>query len=889
MGVTSFKLNTLPGARRSRSIELSKDLTAPERVRAWEANATPAGGGKHTNYFGQEKGEVSRFNRRMVLRGVNVSQENWHHIQSWRDQGEPLAISPLWDGENTLTVLPLGKPAPGEVPLQDFLIADKRSEVDFTRYSTRFHPDTGLPAGFHIPLYTDCWQGENLDVRNVIDDDHFPSFEYRAYSDRDAADVGSITRVYLDPRWDADVFWVDQLVCIQTRELTTNIHEIARVDAINSAGNYMDLSKTPAGDAVLDGTADYSYANRTSVSSNICADGDMSDSGIGSWPERGAPLLAEKSKTRNETGTQCLRFISSGGDSGVEQVIGGIPAGTNLVIWLRYKAIIKTGANSLEIQIRNSTDGVDLLNEDVDPVIGEYTWFRYSYKVADGATDPSVIELWLTGAIADPDEVCIDRIEIYQNAVPNGGMEPLAADTYDAEGAAITTSTAANTTYAGNTCTDDGLAGLWDLSDAAVGMIAVETGGAYGRINTVNDIGLGANIVVDAWVNGPPVNGNACAVHWAVAPSWNEQIGAAPDQLWQDTDEHGGGYSQGITGNIANEGIRTVTNVLDAIGDNNWALIAGWFKVSAGSARFRSDGGAVNILQGIDSAAWEWWSTIYQIDPADTRLRVVADGINSTFLCDDICAVRLPCLTPTTEGAAFDDAVYQIPGEVGVVDGATTGAAIIGCWRPGVDNGDLPDDAYLLDISRDTMDTQNRISLFYDKANTRIEMAITSGGANVNTNGGADTFSAGDRVFFALWIDDTGAPNTETKVWTKVNQDAPVSGTNNASTLPNALSRIWIGRNGDNFGFPAMGSVTIAAIETPIGSVAVGDVEALLELMAGDTGYEAELTLLEETYGIIYEIEPNGITPWHPADGEYIKCDIALREIGRIGAFSNAY
>ena len=787
MGVTSFKLNTLPGARRSRSIELSKDLTAPERVKAWDASSRAAGGGKHVNYFGQERGEVSRFNRRMVLRGVNVSQENWHHLRSWRDQGEPLALSPLWPADTTLTVLPLGKPAPGEAPLQDFLIADKRSAVDFTRYSTRFHPDTGLPAGFHVPLYTDGWKGEQINVGDVINDAHFPSFEYRAYVDRDAADVGSITRVYLGPRYDADSFWVGQLVMVQTRELTTNKFEAARVDAINSASNYMDLSLIPAGDAVLTQTSDYTYANRTSVSNNLCPDGDMSDSGVGSWTDENTPELTEKSKTFRETGQQGFRIIGGGGAFGKKLTIGSFAAGTDLVVWCRVNVIRGVGFNLL---LWNLTDGAAIINE-ATAVTG-WQWMRFAGKVADGATDPSAVRLYLLqdGAGADT-EFSVDRIEIYQNGVVNGGME----GPYDNE--------------------------------------------------------------------APQID---------VAPDWTAVGGpAAPgDTLSEDADEHGGEDAQGIDVDAGNKGVETdTTNVFVA---DNWYLVGAYFKVDSGEAMMRTETFNV-LLEGIDDAAYTFHAALW---PANINegLMVESDGGAADFRVDDVFAVRLPhLLAADVEGGPFDDAFYDLPLPLD-----TTAFTFYTVWNPGVANTEFASSVATLTLaSRREPDLNERMQVFYAAGTFTFRTRAAGAGVDVTVS---KTFSAGDTIIIFGRYD-----GGDVDVWVKVGTDAVVTDADVGSAIGTGITRLFFRANS----FMQMSRGAYSA--TTIINEALSDATILdmIGIIAGSSGYEAELTLLEETYGIIYEIEPNGITPWHPADGEYIKCDIALREVGRIGAFSNAY
>ncbi len=869
MGVTSFKLNTLPGARRSRSIELSKDLTAPERVRAWEANATPAGGGKHVNYFGQERGEVSRFNRRMVLRGVNVSQENWHHIQSWRDQGEPLALSPLWPADTVNTVLPLGKPAPGEDPLQDFLIADKRSAVDFERYSTRFHPITGLPAGFHVPLYTDGWKGEQINVGDVINDAHFPSFEYRAYIDRDAADVGSITRFYLDPRWDADVFWVGQLVMVQTRELDTNVNEIARVDAVNSAGNYLDLSQTTVADAVLTNTSDYTYANRTSVSNNLVPDGDQSDSGVGSYSTVADIELLEKTKTDNETGIQAVRFITDDAADGWSLSIGEVPEATEFAILAR----VRLDRGNFLLNLWNVTEAANDLTENWQASGGiapgdDYTWLRYTVQVSGGAGQKE-IQLRVVQTGATDSEGLIDRIEIYQNSAVNGGMAADADDMYEAELAAVTTSNAATTTYAGNVVSD---AAAWDLSLAVVGEYAAESGGAYGRINNVND---GADqITVDAWINGPPVNGNACAVHFAVAPDWDERnIAPANDELWQDDDSHSGDYAQGVGVNASGQGIDTPAAPFET---DKWYLVGAYFKVASGAVTMEEDVSGDDIVSGIDGVAYTFHSGIFRAG-GNRGLMIRADGGAADWLVDDVMVVRIPNLA-STDGGPHDDAIYDLPEAL-----PTTGFTMIGSFTPDIDHGDYDMFATFLDVSRHFHDVFNMVRVYWFYTTNQFAFSITNGGATVASKIGT-TWSAGDKVCWAAKC--TGNPNGDSGVWVKVGTGATVTDDAINNTIPDGLSRAWL-RYGYNFERQPRASIGNYIVINE--AMADADIEAILETMAGDTGYEAELTLLEETYGIIYEIEPNGITPWHPADGEYIKCDIALREIGRIGAFSNAY
>jgi len=873
---TSIKIKTLPGARRSRSIELNPDgLT--KGVKRWEASTSPAGGGRHTNYYGQERGEVSRYNRRMVLKGMRITQEDWHHIESWRDQGEPLSISPLWPEDTTVTVLPLGKPAPGEDPLQDFLISEKRSAVDFTRYSTRFHPVTGLPAPFHVPLYTDGWQGEQINVGDVINDEHFPSFEYRAYTDRDAADVGAITRFYLDPRFDVDVFWTTQFVMVQTKELDTNVFALAMVNAINSAGNYIDLETTDGGSALAD-VADFTHANRTSISNNLVADGDMSDSRTGSWADNGGADLIEKSKTENETGIQSLRVVGGGAAQGTLQELGDVPPDTEMVIWARISATMgRLLANGpVDLQIYNVDDAVNELTETPALVAFDtYTWFRYSVTIAAGGAGQKTIQLHVEQPDGDLAEWNVDRIEIYQSTVVNGGMEGDADGVYDGEDI-VTTSNAATTTYAGVVCTD---AAAWNLAQAKVGMYALESGGAYGRIVGVND---GADTVtVDAWENGPPVNGNDLEVRYAVAAGWgNSGCDVAADQLWQEVaDTHGGSSAQGAIVDATSEGIITATNVFAT---DEWYLVGGHFKVASGDIVMKESVSGTTIVDGMSNAtaaAYTFFARPFQAG-GNRQMFIRTLGGGGEWLSDDIFAVRLPHLT--TDGGPFDDAVYDLPE---VLD-PTTGFTVFGSWTPDVANTDtatLGVAAYFADISRHIFDVNYHIAVVWVTGLNAFRLQVVDAGGVVNTATVATTFSAGDKTY---WAAKCGAnPNGASKAWFKVGTAAPVTGTGANNTIPSGASRAWL-RYGVDFTRPAHGSEGGITIINE--ALSDSDIEAILEIMAGDTGYEADLTLLNETYGIIYEIEPNGIRTWDTS-GEHVTCDIALREVGRIGAFSNAY
>ena len=860
-----LKLCTLPGSPRARSIEINYGLSDPEGVRSWEADSSPAGGGRYTNYYGQPRGEVSRYNRRMMLKGVKVAQENWHHIRSWRDQAEPLTLSPLWSratAGTVNTVLPLGKPAPGEGHLQDFLIADKRSEVDFTRYSRRFHPDTGEAVEFHVPLYTDGWKGEQANIGDVIHDTNFPSFEYRAYVDRDAVDVGSITRVYLDPRWDADKFIVGQLVCIQTRELSTNYFEIARVDAKSAANNYLDLSQTTVADAVCTNTSEYTFAQGTSISNNLCPDGDMSDSGVGTWSDRGAPILVEKTDTMNEIGTRALRVIGDGNDTGAEVILGEVPAGTDLVVMVR----VDSQRGSAVVNLRDDTTGID---HTMGAAVTGWQWIKYCVEINRGGAGQKEVHLQFFQSGVTEAEMIVQRVEIYENEQDNGGFEPEVGDTFDF-GDNITPNSTDNTVYGAAQVQDT--VGPWDLSLGIVGLIAVAAGGSYGRVSGVND---GTDTVtVDSWIGGIPANGELCNLRQAEAPGWNDQSmePTTANYLTQDIDSHSGTYAQGAIADQDSEGF---TSAVSSLTSGEWYYIGSYLKMASGSVQYRETGGAAFSQFAFgDYLTYGIADTILRSTVGGT-IQVKSTGGAAEWLTDDFWVIRLM-------GNPYENGEYDLPEQLD-----TDGYTIFWTWVPDVANGAYPAAAANnWTISRREFDATNRVFASYVPSTTTMQFTNTSTASGAdNSDIATTTFSAGDKIHMAMKVDGgTGAM----KSWRKINQDAASTGTGAGATIAAGLTRLFL-RAGpdDEYHFNCRGALSGITVVNEI--MADADIEEVLEIMAGDTGYEQDLTLLEETYGIIYEIEPNGITPWHPADGEYITCDIALREVGRIGAFRNAY
>ncbi|MHC4180594.1 MAG: hypothetical protein ACYSWU_24105, partial [Planctomycetota bacterium] len=58
------------------------------------------------------------------------------------------------------------------------------------------------------------------------------------------------------------------------------------------------------------------------------------------------------------------------------------------------------------------------------------------------------------------------------------------------------------------------------------------------------------------------------------------------------------------------------------------------------------------------------------------------------------------------------------------------------------------------------------------------------------------------------------------------------------------------------------------------------------EILAGDTGYENEHSLLKRTFGRVYYIEDFTATPWSPAtsEGDKYRVSLVLREQYQLGA-----
>lgn len=751
-----------------------------------------------------------------------VSDTELVTLTEMQESRQDLCISPPWT-EAAVTFLGL------EEGLDDMREPLTRGSVDFSRSSARFNSVTGEKTPFNEPHFENGVVGKGLNISDVINDALTPSFEFKTYLTADAADAGGNTTLITIAPADAVLIddWKaanDDVMVIATEDKTTDTHETFEIDSINTTTGVITASTVTGGaaSAVLSGTSDYLIANRTYITNNLIADGQMEADGVGSWPKV-SDAVAVKDDADKETGIRSLRVIlpSAGNNKGVDQTVGTLQAFTEVAIFFRYKIIFGTWKFAMTaaggVNITESLSGTD------------WTDFRASWNV--GASGLGV-DFKLLGDTTTFGQIKLDRAEVYINKC-RGSMEPDAGDTYDAEDAAITSSTGATTTFTANTAVD-GTA--WDLSLAVVGEIA-EADGKHGRINDVND---GTDtITVDSWIGGTPGDGNQCDIKFGVAPGWNEvDVDPANDELFQSETEHGGDYAQGINVNAANEGIQTAAGTFIA---NTWFLVGAFFKVVSGEAYIREDG-VGTIIDSIDSASYTFWSAAYEASGVTEQLQVFSFGGAADFLVDDVMVIKLI-------GNPFDDAFFDHE----PLD--TTGFMIFGCW--------VPDESaagygatfqVLLEASRRTYDGNNIYQIFYDPANTRFRFGTKVGGAAQQfANVTGQTVAAGSLVIWAVKKDSVNG----LKAWFKIGSAAAGTGVNADTDMATGMTRSWL-RGGDSFVFQGRGSLGCILIENT--ALVDADIVALIDRYSQDKW----LNLITKIDGAFYRLR-HDLTPY-PAE-----------------------
>lgn len=856
MAKTPITLTNLPGSDRMFNIPLNPSAQ-DYKVQSWSADTIDEDIKRSNLNGGVSTVEIVK-RKTLQLNNIIYTEATRRMIEALIGSREPITVNPPWidaTGSEVLTYLSMQK------TLDDWREETTRKAIAFSRLSSRYNSISGRKTAFGDPHWEDAPRGKGISVSDVINDAHEPNYELRSYLTQDAADSGATTLITVTPEqavlWDnyGSTVWPagnKAYLMISTEEEITNTFELALISAINTSTGLVTLVTTD-GSAALAGTSDFTVDKRTYISSVLVSDSDMTDSQAqGSWADQTGPDLVEKSNSQQETGSRCLRVIGGAANAGVTQQLGELPAGTDCVVRARIKVIRGTA----QLVIRNTTGGVNDLTQGSSD--RDWAWEKYAFQVSGAGQRGLALRFQQDGGAVDM-ELLVDRVFIYQNCVVNGQMEADTDDVYEPELPVVTASNAATTTYAGNVCAD---AAAWNLANAQIGMYALESGGAYGRIDAVND---GADtITVDAWINGPPVNGNACEVFNAVAPDWTQQVAEAGDYFLQnDDDVHGGTYAQSIDVTASDEGIKTDANVF---ANGQWYMVDMFIKVASGTVKIID--GVANIKTGITDATYTAQPIVYE-GVAARQMFIIADGAAAEWLQDDVMVVRLP-------GNPFESENYYDMAEPVEITGFTQVIA----YKPDVANTALTVDAFLSEISRRTWDNNAHISIYYDESTNRFRMDIDDTvTTSVTIN---ETFSAKDDIVVAARCDDTGAAG-DVKLWSKVGLGTLRTGVDNGADILPGLTRMWLGRTAADFDEPARGTVSSVLFVNEV--LTDAQVEAIINAMSGaDVDTNA---LTAETHGIEYEIRRGGVTTRSTALGdEFRLADITLVELRRPAVFA---
>jgi len=355
-----------------------------------------------------------RIRRGLGLDDVYLTRANKLALDQLQASREEFCVSPPWkDGVDVLTYLPLQK------TLSDMLHKDVRSAITFTRKCQKASAISGKWFGLDESVYGTAPFGMGLHVTDPSQYLDYVSFEDKVYMTADASDNASTdTTLTFKNAAAIERFYVGQYVMVSTEGLATNVWEPAIIDSVSS--NKMDVTLT-TGSTNLGNTSSFTVAQRAYVTNNLFSDGLLEDSGTGSITNFNTPSLVEKNKTMQETGTQCLRVIGGSDNDGIEQDFGDYPAGLELFVIARVKVIRGT----MRFQVINTTNAYAPLAH--NPSAATWTWIRYSASVrqsvgTQGSGQKAMhMRFFQTGATEA--EYLIDRIEVYQNFVPNGSFE----------------------------------------------------------------------------------------------------------------------------------------------------------------------------------------------------------------------------------------------------------------------------------------------------------------------------------------------------------------------------------------------------------------------------------------------------------------------------------
>lgn len=435
MALTPITLRSLPGSPRDFNIPLNPGISAgvdqptDAKVGSWLAGTVDLN--EHiVDDEGQET-TVERLDRKVLkLNNVVVNREIKRTLDDLKLSLTVFCVTPPWvDAVDVLTYLPLQDSG------LDMRFKDTRGEVTFARECGVFNPINGDRVARNVMLHTDGVIGKHLHVGDFINDTHWPSMVWTFYLTRDASDSGSTTLLTVAP---ADAVLInayytadDDIFMVSTEGETANTPEIFQIQSINTTTGVLTVTTANDGgaDAVLNGTSDWTRAKRSYIAAvSFVSDAEMGDSGTGSWVNEATPTLVEKSKTMNETGTQCLRVIGDAASDGVTQTLGAVPQNTNVILWARVKVIRGT----LGYGIYNQTDGAWEGGPAPETTTSaSWVWVRLCAIIdAGGAGQKTIRPVFRCEAAAG--EFLVDRCYIFKG-INNGGMEGAYTDEKAAE------------------------------------------------------------------------------------------------------------------------------------------------------------------------------------------------------------------------------------------------------------------------------------------------------------------------------------------------------------------------------------------------------------------------------------------------------------------------
>jgi len=137
----------------------------------------------------------------------------------------------------------------------------------------------------------------------------------------------------------------------------------------------------------------------------------MEDSGMGSWADTGSPSLTQKTDTMQETGSRGLYCEAGDANDGVIQTLT-FQGGTDLVVFIRVRNIYVTAGGELQVRLEDQEEQYNGT---------AWTWLRYCYQV--GGAGDQTFRLYIRQNDGNALAFVVDRVEMYENAVGNGGFE----------------------------------------------------------------------------------------------------------------------------------------------------------------------------------------------------------------------------------------------------------------------------------------------------------------------------------------------------------------------------------------------------------------------------------------------------------------------------------